>query len=349
METKFLSSTESGLLPYQILKTHFCCIGLSPDSPDFDRVLAKFPFLPAPLFSIVSNDSIVYVVKQSDSYDVFDSLLRKFSESAQETISINVPSSGLPYKYTYDNDLEHLRALIHADKCERISQKKATLRPKADDVFSQPRGTKCALSIRLLDGETMKGLFEPDQTLADVKRWIEREKGFVFTPEDDSSMPSFAANAGPGVIHYAFCYLGVPRVTFSEGQELSRLSDLGLCPRLALILKPVYNQNRRTRENHATFWRSVTTKIKTMATALYTFFDYGLEDAERDWNYLSDLVEEDTKPAFVIHDPAEDSKREAADEKTGEKQIATLVNGKDTPLAFGGADVHFSREVETNA
>lgn len=340
MVNKFLSDLKVSDDTIDVLRKGFTCVTIELGSSDYESLVSKFPNLTCPLFTIIQHDTIQTIISPEDSVEAFKLKLQELKRTPKPSGSVFVP-----YKHVYKNDHERLRALIYADKCERRSMQRSYLGSSEQEVTPSMLSSEsvCTLSIRLLHGEMVRCQFNSDDTLVDVKRWLEKEKGLLFAPEDETSMPSFASKSSPKVINYAFCYLSIPRVTFSEGQELMRIRDLGLCPRLALILKPVYQQEHCTEHVRKGAWQGLTSKLKNMASALYTFFDYGVEDAERDWNYLSDLVENESQPAFVIHDPSKDVSAESRNEGVQEEQIATFVDGRDMPMTLGGTPLGIDR------
>lgn len=143
------------------------------------------------------------------------------------------------------------------------------------------------LSIRLPSGETVRGTFDANHTLKYVGRWLEREHKVLLASEKDVT-PDYRSGL-PEPLRYAFFCPGT-RVSFCEGQEFCQLKTLGLSPRLALILKPEYDT--RALEAHANYstLRTAQAKVTSMLHALYSFFDYGVDDAQRD---LQNMTKDD--------------------------------------------------------
>lgn len=317
---KHIYSNTSHDLP-AALRRNFVCVKPGPDAQDAEELKG----LEMGSFTVIRDS-----VKDSFVDGDFEAFLKKYVTELPVKQKTPKPKRRLSEK---EEDLARIRAQIAADKKERISQRNKHARsaaPKPENTPISP--SQCKLLIRLLDGETVLGTFSTSQTLCDVKRWIEREKGLVFSPERDDALPSFAHTSAFALNHYAFCYLGVPRVTFSAGQELTRLGDLGLSPRLALILKPVHSEKAKHLPG---LWSSICGKAKYVTGALYTFFDYGLEDAERDWTTDVD----DAQPAFVVPEHPE------TDEDTKKANLLAGTSGM-APVSGTGNQLHVLHDRE---
>lgn len=156
------------------------------------------------------------------------------------------------------------------------TEKEAVLRALGLAKLQQNEQDKCTLVIRLLEGERVFSTFEPTQTLRDVKRWLEAEMDMLLVPEEDVDMPVFAHSEHSTPSYYAFHLPG--HVSFSESDELKTLAELGLCPRLALVLKPAFANVKNGAESSA--WDAVSEKLRGMVLALYSFFDYGVDSLD---------------------------------------------------------------------
>lgn len=135
---------------------------------------------------------------------------------------------------------ERILAQIEADKKERRSrsQRQPTDAPSEPllspsiDAASKRRlgaGAMCSLLIRLFDGSSIKGRFEPSATLAGtVRPWIK-----TTTAEQEIS------NAAD--IPFTFKQIMAPQPSRSieVSEEHHTLADLGLTPNATLILVPV--------------------------------------------------------------------------------------------------------------
>ncbi|KAM9902220.1 hypothetical protein OXX69_008406 [Metschnikowia pulcherrima] len=142
---------------------------------------------------------------------------------------------------------------------------------------------KCMLSIRLMEGGHAKAQFNSSDCLMDVKRWLQQEHKIPLVPEDDESTSRYTKIGHFEPSRYAFFYPAT-RKTFSEAQEFLRLADLGLCPRSALILRPDYDENamKAAREAESSRFRNLCSHATHILQALYSFFDYGVDDASQD-------------------------------------------------------------------
>ncbi|SCW02507.1 LAFE_0F07954g1_1 [Lachancea fermentati] len=83
----------------------------------------------------------------------------------------------------------------------------------------------CILLIRLLNGHSISHKFPSNTTLNSVRKWVDENR----TDNDDP---------------YNF-HRTIPRVTFTESDEIRTLEELELTPRSALILKPLDNEDRK--------------------------------------------------------------------------------------------------------
>ena len=145
------------------------------------------------------------------------------------------------------DEKKRLRALLEADQKERKlkEQENANVESKLSVHSPSSRKTStsstnsCVLSIKLFDGSTMKCEFKSQDTLIDVRKWLDSEVEII---PPAKSMPSFATTAYPYPTGYAFHRPALPRVTYLEEQESNTLANLDLTPRSALILKPTYNE-----------------------------------------------------------------------------------------------------------
>ncbi|QLL33892.1 hypothetical protein HG536_0F02170 [Torulaspora globosa] len=133
---------------------------------------------------------------------------------------------------------ERILRLVEADKAERRVRRKSSednsqggQRQLQDNIKNIERlhADECTLLIRLTNGENIMKKFDSKLKLNDVRSWVDANR-------TDSDCP------------YAF-HRNIPRVTFSDSDELKTLEALDLSPRSALILKPL--ENARSRLNIA--------------------------------------------------------------------------------------------------
>lgn len=359
MVQKFLCS--ENLEPDQkimaTLAASYVCLRLVENTSEFCHFQAVFPAATCPSFYIVQTGKLLEVVKLDESKQSFAERLYKHARekplsSHDRSVRSHMAEVARLQKEQRE-ERKRIRRLIEADRKERTCVRNNT---SAVPRPVRPASDTCQLSIRLLDGETIRGEFRAHETLKDVLRWIEKEKNMLLVPEEDTSMPSFARPECPTPSHYAFCHPGVPTVTFSEGQELSRLRDLGLCPRLALILKPVYDEKALQPEaGSQSVVGSLKGKMTVVLHALYSFFDYGVDDASRDLYETAD----DHEPIFLPVAPAGPVRLSSApllslvpqtetkEPKEAVRDITFNTNGRMTPVP-GSNLVHILQdEVKT--
>lgn len=130
----------------------------------------------------------------------------------------------------------------------------------------------CTLSLRLLDGSSIKHQFKSSDTLDDVRLWLDTESGVEIISSD--SMPSFAM---PDALHptrYAFQSPEIPRITFDDNQEFVSLKQLNLVPRSVLILKPVFDESAMAYSDKKGYILSLASSFGKLSNAVYSFFDY---------------------------------------------------------------------------
>lgn len=129
---------------------------------------------------------------------------------------------------------ERILRLVEADRAERrVLRENSADITKGDQTQLQDNiknverlHTKtCTLLIRLTNGENISKKFDSKLRLNDVRRWVDANR-------TDDDCP------------YAF-HRNIPRVTFSESDELRTLEALDLSPRSALILKPLAGSHNK--------------------------------------------------------------------------------------------------------
>ncbi|KAF2211068.1 hypothetical protein CERZMDRAFT_44119 [Cercospora zeae-maydis SCOH1-5] len=137
-------------------------------------------------------------------------------------------------------DRERVLAQIEADKQERKarSQRAAadttpeTQLPTSIDAASRRRtgaGGMCSLQVRLFDGTSIKGRFEPSATLdSSVREWIK-------------ATTSEQGNINAADVPFTFKQIisPLPSRSIEVSEERQSLADLGLTPNATLVLVPV--------------------------------------------------------------------------------------------------------------
>lgn len=144
--------------------------------------------------------------------------------------------------------------------------------PKPRRMLATP--TACVLSIKLFDGSSVRHEFAAEDTLGTVREWLDSQEEFEVIP-DSELVPLFASPTHP--TGYVFYRPAVPVVSYLRDQEAETLLSLDLCPRLALILKPLYLQTKPTLGQPGLL-RSIGGSIMRVGLALYSFFDYGVDN-----------------------------------------------------------------------
>lgn len=207
------------------------------------------------------------------------------------------------------DERKRLRDLLRADARERESRKREEERNQKNEERTvntvHASSSQCVLSIKLFDGSSLRQEFKPTQTLNDVRHWLDTE-----TAEPIISEPSMAsfASAYPQPTHYVFHHPTIPRTTFTDEQEFTLLQELGLCPRSALILKPIYDDKYSKsypdgKVSSGGLLKSMGSTLGRTVNALYSFFDYGVEDYRNDSHEdhedsVHDSVQEEFNPVL---------------------------------------------------
>lgn len=123
---------------------------------------------------------------------------------------------------------ERIIKLVRADREERRSKQNEKDIPIDDKPINIEDNIKdrsklhteiCVLQIKLTNAHTLKNTFSSKETLNDVRKWVDLNR-------TDGDRP------------YSF-HRNVPRLTFSDSDELKSLEALELTPRSAIILKPL--------------------------------------------------------------------------------------------------------------
>ncbi|CCE86363.1 Piso0_004847 [Millerozyma farinosa CBS 7064] len=175
-----------------------------------------------------------------------------------------------------------------------------TQRNTQKDVTSSNRKRKrydsCILSIKLFDGRSITKEFSPDSTLENVRDWLEHETESKELTNTSSSLPSFATSGYPQIVDYVFHSPASSRKVYTSDEERRTLAQLDLTPRSALILQKVYGDFPPTRSEFPSMngiWNTVKTSAGKVCSAVYSFFDYGVEASSEIPAFTS--LEEDNK------------------------------------------------------
>lgn len=159
---------------------------------------------------------------------------RNLKEQVAETTQRKYREEILKQRKQSKEERERILKLVEADKAERrVRRESSAENPQGGQTHLQDNiknverlhTSDCTLLIRLTNGENIMKKFDSKVKLNDVRRWVD-------------------ANRTDGDCPYAF-HRNIPRVTFSESDELKTLEALDLSPRSALILKPLENTHNR--------------------------------------------------------------------------------------------------------
>lgn len=334
------------------LNTSFICVKLVRGTPDFVSFEQIFPRLICPSFYIVSKGQLLDVITADTEASVLPQRLH-------DAIQINSPSrvsttanSGpeaepapnqhnetvrqyqhqiAEDKIARDAERKRIKALLEADKRERQSTKKSQVHPQNNPLpITVPRNfDSCILLVRLFDGQSLKGEFKSNQTLNDVRSWLDEETNHSIVSQEESSMPAFAHSFNLQPSKYAFHCAGIPPTTFDDSQEFQTLADLNLCPRSALILKPIYDEAvfASYPKSRGSVFSSIGGAIGKLSNAVYSFFDYGVVEEEDDISPVNSSHEVTTSGS----DDAELHTAKQTEPKDGKKAPNILSIGSHRP------------------
>lgn len=182
--------------------------------------------------------------------------------------------------------------------CESVASNEDKLFPciAADSTEVQLQynsGKLCQLSIRLMDSSILREEFSENQSLLDVKRWLQKHDIIPTTPQDDELISNYVQIGYLEKFRYAF-FSPSSRHTFTESEELLRLKDIGLTSRVSLILRPDYDptlQSQQVGTDIKNTWRLTSSRILNVLQALYQFFDYGVDEAQKDLQDFTDSLD----------------------------------------------------------
>lgn len=208
---------------------------------------------------------------------------------------------------------QRLRLLLELDRKEIALREKANRDTLAGTgaaahslletlLTAAPASSSCLLSIKFFDGTSIRHGFSSLQTLVDVRGWLDTESHVEIIPSTEL-LPSFASSSCLQPISYVFHLPEIPRITYSAQDESRSLQDLGLCPRAALILKPIYDEQGSTdtfpqaASRRAAIFAGVGRALSAIGAALFSFFDYGVmpdqavefTDSDEEDEHASDL------------------------------------------------------------
>lgn len=228
---------------------------LSKGTEQFGFFEQLFPSVVVPSLYLVKQGQILSIIQGDDSQSDGESHWAKLEQilGTPDTVNI-VPSSASASRtptfkeqvvettqQKYHEELTKQRRiaqeerarilrLVEADRAERRARNRSTAaegtvnRTQIHDNIKHVTGLpsdSCILLIRLTNGDSVTKQFNSNCNLNDVRTWVD-------------------ANRTDGDCPYSF-HRNIPRVTFSESDELKTLAALELLPRSALILRPLEN------------------------------------------------------------------------------------------------------------
>lgn len=166
---------------------------------------------------------------------------KTFKEQVEETAQEMYKEKVAKERKLDREERERILRLVRADKEERKAreherQVQKTFQPTGEIVVPDLEvhdniknkellhSQNCILQIKLTNGKSIKHTFTHDNTLDEVRKWVDQNR-----TDDD--------------VPYAF-HRSIPRYTYQESDELKTLETLELTPRSLLILKPLESRTQ---------------------------------------------------------------------------------------------------------
>lgn len=158
-----------------------------------------------------------------------------FKEQVQETTQQVYHDEVLKERKAEREERDRILKLLEADKEERRAAQSNTYVTEAEPVevrdnikdLKRLHTENCVLQIKLTNSETLTRSFKSDDILNEVRTWVD-------------------VNRTDGDHPYVF-HRSIPRMTFSESDEMKTLEQLELAPRSALILQPLNIANKNVK------------------------------------------------------------------------------------------------------
>ena len=150
-----------------------------------------------------------------------------FKEQVQETSQQVYHDEVVKERKAEVEERKRILKLLEADKEERraMETRESQMSTEPVEVHDNIKNRSilhtenCTLQIRLTNSETLTRKFKSTDTLNEVRTWVD-------------------VNRTDGDHPYAF-HRNIPRMTFSESDEMKTLETLDLTPRSALTLQPL--------------------------------------------------------------------------------------------------------------
>ncbi|OBA22866.1 hypothetical protein METBIDRAFT_9217 [Metschnikowia bicuspidata var. bicuspidata NRRL YB-4993] len=265
------------------------------DSPEYYSLQRVWPGISGCTFAVVNPEGIYWHSEFSDEKACLEFLL------SPKEFGIWHASADV-YQHIISQSSEGTALSEVCDFLPGIQSETSGTRDDSTRGSRSDHKEKCVLSVRLMEGGSAKAQFNATDCLKDVKRWLQQELNLLLIPEEDITVSRYTNIGHFEPSRYAFFYPAT-RKTFSEAQEFVKLEDLGLCPRLALILRPDYDENamKAAREAENNTFKNLISNTSHILQALYSFFEYKVDDAT---NFSQEEVElpadENLKPPHFL-------------------------------------------------
>lgn len=231
------------------LRKHAVWLKLVRGTEQFTYFEQIFPSVEVPSFYLIQNGQILSTIQGEDLEkshwnELMNTLglekklsvaptvpaVQTFKEQINETTRQKYNEQLLREKKNAEEERERILKLVEADRAERRARrdhsatKSAAESNEIHDNIKNPKklhAKTCTLLIKLTNGKSITREFGSKSTLNDVRKWVD-------TARTDGD--------GPFAFHRS-----IPRVTFTDSDELRSLEALELLPRSVLIIKPLDN------------------------------------------------------------------------------------------------------------
>lgn len=232
--TKWLDDQDS----LKLLRDKAVWLKLRPGSEQFTYFEQLFPSVIIPSVYVIKQGQIVSMIQGPEASinqlaDVLgislgggNAISKSFKDEVAETTQRKHLEDIKKQKKIAREERERILQLVRADRAERKAMDLHSIGSN-DEVQDNIKDVNklhtktCVLMVRLTNSSTLTGQFDSKETLNDVRKWVDEHRT-------------------DGDCLYAF-HRNIPRVTFTDSEELKGLNDLQLLPRSVLILKPLEN------------------------------------------------------------------------------------------------------------
>lgn len=220
------------------VKRNFLCCKILISSENKKVYERKFGKILVPSIVVVYKGSVLATYNLRSSKDRFINILHELS-TTKEISTNNQDQSSNVLRHTHKHDPDaSLKQKEISDMGCGVDTTRSTITGTCDNAREKNNEVDqkyCILVLKLFDGRSIMNTFKEDDSLKDVRRWLESERKIG----RDSLLGSFVDTCDCQ-LNYFFYLPSIPRITYSQEEELMPLVKLNLCPRSVLILKSLH-------------------------------------------------------------------------------------------------------------